>query len=220
VNRFPAALLSLAALAACSSPSADWSDATQTNTIASYGTFLAKHPRDTHARDAGTRIAQLQDEADWNRAQLASSIKGYESYLKLEPNGIHVRTARQNIIARQCTDAWYKLQPDPRPMTLKGFLDQCPSGPEADQARVEIQRMTGYRAAFATERNQRSAHLARDRLVRHFKDELPEIIVLAPASDNHDYRVTTVPMSEQDANKLCDSVTSKKQACWIVPAAG
>jgi hypothetical protein len=44
--------------------------------------------------------------------------------------------------------------------------------------------------------------------------------VLAPDSDNRDYRVTSVPMSQQDANKLCDRVTSKKQACWIVPAAG
>jgi hypothetical protein len=105
-------------------------------------------------------------------------------------------------------------------MILKGFLDLCPSGPEADQARLEIQQMTAYRAAFATERNESAAHHARDRLSRRFKDELPEITVLAPDRDNRDYRVTSVPMSQQDANKLCDGMTSKKQACWIVPAAG
>jgi hypothetical protein len=205
---------------ACSSPSADWADATRINTVASYGTFLATHPHDTRAREAITRIGLLQEEADWSRAQLASTIKGYESYLKLEPNGIHVPAARQNVMARQCADAWYKLQPNPRPMILKGFLDQCPSGPEADQARDQMHRMTAYRAALATERNERAAYHTRDRLFRRFKGELPEITVLAPDSDNRDYRVTSVPMSEQDVNKLCDTVTSKKQACWIVPAAG
>jgi len=217
MRRFVVGLLCLAAMAACSSPSSDWSDALKTNTIAGYGAFLAKHPHDARAKNARQRIAQLQDEADWGKAQVDSSIKGYQTYLRAEPKGLYVQTARQDIIARECSNAWYKLQPEPRPMTLKGFLDQCPSGPEADQARLEIRRMTSFRAAFAVARNQGSARRTRDRLVRRFKD-LPEIIVQVPGQDDRDYRVTSMPMSEQQANTLCDLVTSKKQACWIVPS--
>lgn len=205
------------ALAACSSPSADWSEATTENAPAAYGSFLARFPNDAHVGDAERKIAELKDASDWKRAQVASSIGGYQQYLRAGPGGAHVQVARENVILRERADAWAALQSNMTTSALKTFLNSFSSGPEVDEARAKLQILTGYRAVVATAVDRRVAAHKRDRLAQRFDRTLDEVVVLPPDSQNPAYRVASSPMSEQQAKTICDSLARGGRECQVVP---
>lgn len=205
---------------ACSSPGAQWSKATSTNTIAAYQAFLSKYPNDVHAADAQNRIAKLQDEQAWNRAQIASSVQGYQQYLSLEPNGAHAQTARDEIKTRERADAWHALQGNENAASLQAFLQKYPSGDESDQARDKLKQMTGYRAELGTARTERSADHKREELAQRFGKDLPSVVVLEPDSTSHEYRIASAPMSQQDASAACANLEKARQTCKVIQSAG
>ena len=87
---------------------ADWDRAARENTIASYGSYLSKHPTGAHADDARSRMAQLQataaDKSAWDQAVTLGTAAGYEQYLTSFPQGAYVM---------QATAALENLKPAP-----------------------------------------------------------------------------------------------------------
>ncbi|HTV95246.1 MAG TPA: hypothetical protein VME42_04570 [Steroidobacteraceae bacterium] len=207
------------ALAACSSPGAQWSKATATNTIPAYQSFLSKYPNDVHAPDAKSRIAQLQDEEAWNQAQVASTAAGYQQYLTQEPNGAHAQAARDEISSRERADAWQAVQKNPTAQSLQAFLQKYPTGDQADQARQQLAQITGYRAELGTAHSEKSADRKRESLERRFGKDLQKVVVLEPDTSNHDYRITSAPMSKQDADAACASLKHEGQMCKVIQSA-
>ena len=217
----PCALLCCAAiLAACGSAKQGWSQATTLNTIPAYQTFLSKYPNDPHTVDALSRIAKLQDGQAWNTAQVASSVQGYQQYLAAEPNGAHSQEARDEIRTRQRTGAWAALQKNETAQSLQDFIAKYPSSAEADQARDELKVVAGYRAELATAHTEQRADRERDALAKRFSKNLSQVVVLQPDASNHGYRITSTPMSEQDASAACATVKQAGRSCKVIQVAG
>lgn len=214
------ALLSgTALLGACGSAKYEWSQATTLNTVAAYQTYLSKYPNDAHVADAKSRIVVLKDEQAWTAAQAASTVKSYQDYLTAEPNGVHAQAARDEIATSERTAAWRAAQTNPTAQSLQEFLQKYPSGPEADRARDKLKAIAGYRAEFGTAHTEQLANRERDGLAKRLGKDSQQLIVLAPDANNRDYRLTSAPMSEQDANAACAAVKHAIRSCKVVPAA-
>jgi outer membrane protein assembly factor BamD (BamD/ComL family) len=207
-------------VSACGSAKYEWSEASTLNTVAAYQAFLSKYPSDPHAADAKIRIAQLQDEHAWSTAQATSTVEGYQQYLTAQPNGTHAQAAHDEIESRERTAAWQTAQTNETAQSLQEFLQKYPAGTEADRARAKLKVLLGYRAEFGTAHSQKAADRARDALAKRFSKDLQQIVVLEPDASNREYRITSAPMSESDANAACASVKPAGQSCKVVPTTG
>jgi hypothetical protein len=207
------------ALAACTA-GWEWSHAASENTISSYRRFLSKYPHDVHAADAQKRIAAFQDEDAWNQAQVASTVEGFQRYLTAEPHGAHARVAREDITLRERAYAWQLLAGKETPASLEDFLAKYPSGSESDQARQKLATLIGYRADLGSFASRSSAERERAQLARRFKKALPQVVILQPDKQDHEFRITSVPMSEQQADGICAHVASAGSYCEVIQSAG
>ncbi|MGD0492286.1 MAG: hypothetical protein ABSC32_12110 [Steroidobacteraceae bacterium] len=198
----------------------EWSHASALDTIAAYQKFLSDYPNDPHSVDAQSRIAALRDEQAWTTAQIASTLQGYQQYLTAEPNGAHAQAARGEIVTRGRAAAWKAAQTNETAQSLQNFLSKYLSGSEADEARDRLKAITGYRAEFGTARSQRRADHERDALTKRFGKELRQVVVLVPNANDRDYRITSAPMSEQDARAACATLKHADRPCTVVQAAG
>ena len=209
-----------ALLTACGSAKYEWSQASTINTIAAYQTFLSEYPNDPHAVEALSRIAKLGDDQAWSAAQVASSEQGYQQYLTAEPNGAHASAARDEIAARDRVAAWRAAQANATPQSLQEFLQKYPSGPEADQARDKLKALARYRAELGVAHTKRLADRERDALAKRFGKEFSQVIVLEPDASSREYRITSAPMSEEDANEACAGVKQAGRICKVIEVPG
>jgi outer membrane protein assembly factor BamD (BamD/ComL family) len=206
-------------LAACGSAKYEWSQASHLDTIAAYQAFVSKYPNDAHAADANSRIAELKDAQAWNAAQIASSIEGYQQYLTAEPNGAHAQAAREEIATQERVAAWRTAQTDGTAQSLQDFLQKYPTGAEADAARDKLKRLAGYRAELGTAHTKRIAERERDALAKRFGKNFQQVVVLEPDANSHDYRITSAPMSQDDANAACATVKQSGRSCEVIQVA-
>lgn len=202
-------------LSACG-PAYEWSHTSSVNTVAAYQKFLSKYPTDPHALDAQRRIATLRDEKAWTAAQIASSVQGYQQYLTEEPNGAHVLDAGDNIVTRERDAAWQTVQASETAQSLRDFIKKYPSSTEADEAREKLQSIAGYRAELGSAHTERLADRERDALAKRFGKRLRQLVILEPDANDHDYRITSAPMSEQDARTTCETLRSTGRSCAVV----
>jgi outer membrane protein assembly factor BamD (BamD/ComL family) len=218
IGRHLALLSCCAALAACNSANYGWSRATTLDTIAAYQTYLSKYPNGPHAVDAQSRIAALQDEKAWNTAQVASSLEGYQQYLATEPNGAHAQTARDDVAMYERENAWRTAQTNGTTQAYEEFLKQYPTGSEADAARDKLKTLAGYRAELGMSRTEKQADRRRDALAKRFGKDLQNqnVEVLAPDANSREFRITSAPMSEQDASAACASIKREGQSCKVI----
>jgi hypothetical protein len=207
-------------LVACGSAKYEWSQASNLNTIAAYQAFVSKYPNDVHAVDASNRIAELKDTQAWSAAQVASSVEGYQQYLTVEPSGAHAQAAREEIATRQRAAAWRTAQTNPTPQSLQDFLETYPTGMEADAARDKLKMLAGYRAELGTAHSKRLAERERDTLAKRFGKNFQQVLVLEPDANSHDYRITSAPMSKEDANAACATVKQSGRSCEVIQIAG
>jgi outer membrane protein assembly factor BamD (BamD/ComL family) len=206
-------------LAACGSAKYEWSQASNLNTIAAYQVFVSKYPNDVHAGDANNRIAELKEAQAWNAAQGASSVEGYQQYLAAEPTGEHAQEAREEIGSRERAAAWRTAQKNKTAQSLQDFLESYPTGMEADAARDKLKMLTGYRAELGTAQSKRLAERERDTLAKRFGKNFQQVVVLEPDASNHDYRITSAPMSKEDANAACATVKQSGRSCEVIQVA-
>ncbi len=198
----------------------DWSHASTLNTITAYQKFLSQYPDNVHAADAKHRIATLQDEHAWTSAQIASSAEGYRQYLAAEPDGAHAKVAREEVRTRERDAAWRTAQTNESAKSLQDFLNQYPSGDEAAEARERLKAIAGYRAQLGTAHSLRLANRERDALSRRFGKDLRPIVVLTPDANDRGYRITSAPMSEQDASRACEALEHAGHFCTVMQRAG
>ncbi|MGC2032302.1 MAG: hypothetical protein WA642_19955 [Steroidobacteraceae bacterium] len=198
----------------------EWSHASALNNIDAYQKFLSRYPNDPHAVDAQRRIAKLQDEQAWTTAQIASRVEGYQQYLKAEPNGAHAQVARDEILTRERDAAWRTAQTNETQQSLQDFINKYPSSSETDEARDRLKAIAGYRAVFGVARSQRLADRERDALTKRFPKDLRQVVVLEPDAKDRDYRITSAPMSEQDASAACQALKHSGRFCTVVQVAG
>jgi hypothetical protein len=205
-------------LAACHSGQSDWAAATKSNTVAAYQTFLKQHPNDPHDTQARERIGQLEDEAAWNQAQVASTVEGYQQYLATEPQGAHAQEARDQVVSRQRSSDLQKAQQANTAEALQAFIQKYPGTDEAEQARTALDHLASYRTELASAHSRSAADRERRELARRFAKELPQVVVLTPDASAPEYRVTSGPMTQQDANAACQTIMAAHHSCKVIQA--
>jgi outer membrane protein assembly factor BamD (BamD/ComL family) len=206
-------------LAACGSANYEWSQASHLDTIAAYQAFVSKYPNDVRTADANSRITELKEAQAWNAAQTASSVEGYQQYLTAEPSGEHAQAARDEIAARERVAAWRTAQLSGTTQSLQDFLQKYPTGAEADAARDKLKLLVGYRAELGTARTKKLAERERDALAKRFGKNFQQVVVLEPDATTHDYRITSAPMSQNDANTACATVKQSGRSCEVIQVA-
>jgi hypothetical protein len=221
VRRSLLAVCCVGPLAACHSPQSDWERATRANTVAAYQTFLTQHPSDARDEQARLRIGQLKDEQAWNQAQIASTAEGYQQYLAAEPQGAHAPEARDQIASRERAAAFEAAQKANTAEALQAFVKKYPNTGEADEAGAALKRLEAYRAELATAHSRRDADRERRELAKRFGKALPEIVILDPDPSAPEYRITSAPMTEQEADAACASLKASHQRCKVIqPGSG
>ncbi len=204
-------------LVACNSTESDWQQATTANTVASYQQFLQQHPNGPHSQDAHARLQQLQDEQAWMAAQNANSAEGFQQYLQNQPNGAHAQEARERLNGLERAAAWKAAQAEGTPGAMQQFLQKYPEGPEADQARAQLQQLNNqYVAELGTYHSQHAADQERAKLSRRFGSDLQGLQVIAPSGKSHSYRVSSAPMTHDDAVAACGKLRKAHQHCQVV----
>jgi formylglycine-generating enzyme required for sulfatase activity len=77
---------------------ADWQRAAAANTVASYDTYLGRHPTGANADEAMRRRDELKadaaDRAAWQQAEALNTAIGYDQYLRSFPQGAFAMQAR------------------------------------------------------------------------------------------------------------------------------
>jgi len=200
---------------ACNSANSDWEKADAAKTAAAYQQFLKEHPNDSHAQQARERLQRIEDNDDWSTTQNSNSLEAYQQYI--QRGGTHVADARARILALERAAAWKNAQAANTEVALQDFLKTYNEGPEADQARSQLQTLesNGYRVEFATFKDQLDAAKAHDRFKARFGNELSDVVVIPPAGSEARYRVVSAPMSEADANAACAKIKKAHQSCKV-----
>jgi hypothetical protein len=209
-------IAALALLVACSSAESDWQKAQSQNTPAAYEDFLKQHPSDTHVQEAQSRLQKLQDDQAWADAQKTNTADGYQQYLQKEPNGTHADDAHSQIAALERAAAWQTAQSANTPQALQDFLGKYSSGPEADQARAALDKLQGYRVQLATARDDKGAQKALTQLQAKVGAGVHDLSVIAPSGSEKLYRVSSGPMTEDDAKAACATLKKTHQRCEVV----
>jgi outer membrane protein assembly factor BamD (BamD/ComL family) len=205
-----------AVLAACSSAESDWKNAQAANTAPAYQDFLKQHPNDAHAQEARDRLNEIEDDRAWTDAQTSNTMEAYQQYLQKEPNGAHVADAHTRVTDLQRAADWKTAQAANTEAALQDFLKKYSQGPEVDQARAQLQTLEGYRVQLATSKDEKAAEKSRANLQTRLSGELHAVVVLPPSGSEKLYRVTSEPMTEEDAKSACAKLKKQHQHCEVV----
>jgi hypothetical protein len=212
-------LLTAAALLGCSSPAADWAEATAQGTAAAYQAFLNKYPNDPHAAEARQRIQTIQDGEAWITAQTANSVDSYQQYVAAEPHGANVQEAHNQITALQRAAAWQAAKDAGTGAALQSFLQTYPQGPEADQARAQLVRFN-YEVQLGTYSSSQQAEQARLRLQDHYGKDLQMLVVVPPSAKSKVYHVASADMTQEQAKAACATLRKSHQRCEVTKLNG
>ena len=203
-------------LSACSSAESDWKKADSQNTAAAYEDFLKQHATDSHAAEARSRLQTLQDSQAWSDALSANTTDSLQAYLQRFPSGVHANDARTQLTTLQRADDWKSAQAANTPAALQGFLQKYSSGPEVELAKAQLQKLEGYRVQVAALASAKAAEETRTRLQSKYSNELPKLVVLAPSGAEKLHRVSSEPMTEEDAKAACGKLRKSHQHCEVV----
>lgn len=206
-------MITAGALAACSSPNADWQKATQQNTVAAYQQFVKEHPSDARVEQARNRINALRDEQAWSTAKSANTLDAYQQYLQQEPNGMHAADAQDKVNSLQQAAAWQTAQSTNTAEGYRDFLQKYPNAAQASDAQAALKKLTGYQALLATTHTKAYAGKVARRLKSKYGNELQNVLVVPHGKY---FEVRSAPMTESDAKTACEKLRRAHQRCDVV----
>lgn len=209
-------VITAGALAACSSPNADWQKATQQNTVTAYQQFIKEHPSDTRVEQARNRINALKDEQAWAAAKSANTLDAYQQYMQQEPNGMHAADAQDKVNSLQQTAAWQNAQSTNTAQGYQDFLQKYPNAPQASDAQAALKKLTGYQALLATAHTKAYADKVAKALKSKYGNELQDVVVVPQGKM---LQVRSAPMTESDAKTACEKLRKAHQRCEVVKSA-
>ena len=211
-----ACILAAAALAACSSPNADWQKASSQGTVAAYQHFIERHPGDPRVQQARNRIDALKDEQAWGSAKSAGTLAAYQQYLQQFPNGAHVAEAQSGITGLEQASAWQSAQSAGTVAAYQSFLQNFPNAPQAAQAQTEVNKLAGFQAELGRYASASAAAAAAKRLKAKFAGVLADVVVVPPSTKGKPSSVRSSQMSRADAEAACAAVRKAHQSCSVV----
>jgi outer membrane protein assembly factor BamD (BamD/ComL family) len=213
-------IIVIALLTACSSSEADWTKAESQNTVSAYEDFVKQHPNDAHDAQAHTRIQGLQDDQAWSDAQKTNTLEAYQQYLEKLPNGKHIDDAHAQVTALQRAAAWQAAQAANTVPAVQDFLQKYTQGPEVDQANALLTKLQaeGYRVQLATFHSDKEAQKSLPQLQARYSNELHDLVIIPPSGTDKLNRVSSGPMTLEDAKSACAKLKKSHQRCEVVKA--
>jgi len=210
-------LLTAGVLVACSSQEADWAKANGQGTVSAYRAFLKHHPDSAHAELARSRILSLEDAQAWTVARSANTPEAFEQYLQKETSGVHSVDARDRINAFERDAAWKLAGAVATKPVLQDYLVRYPQEPEAEQAHVQLAKLNAeqYRVQLAAFRGKSQAERVRARLQTRYAKLLHQVVVVSPSPEDKLTRVSSTPMSLEDAQSACAALKKARQHCEV-----
>ena len=205
-------VITAGALAACSSPNADWQKATQQNTVVAYQSFIKEHPSDARVEQARNRINALTDEQAWSAAKSADTLDAYQQYLQQEPNGMHAADAQDKVNGLQQSAAWQTAQSTNTAEGYQGFLSQYPNAPQDDQAKAALKNLTGYQALLAVAHTKAYADKLAKTLSSKFGNELQDVVVVPHGKQ---FELRSAPMTESQVKTACEKLRKAHYRCDV-----
>ena len=204
-------------LVACSSQEADWAKANGQGTVTAYHEFFKTHPDNTHAEVARSRILSVEDEQAWTAAQSANTPEAFQQYLQKETNGVHSVDARDRINAFERDAAWKLAEVVVAKPVLQDYLVRYPQRPEAEQAHIQLEKLDAeeYRVQLAAFREKSEADRVRARLQTRYGRLLHQVVVVSPSPSDKLNRVSSEPMSLDDAQSACATLKKARQNCEV-----
>lgn len=207
------------ALAACSSPNADWQKANQQNTVAAYQQFIQQHPSDARVEQARNRIGALNDEQAWSTAKAANTLDAYQQYLQQDPNGMHAADAQDKVNSLQQDAAWSSAQSTNTGAAYQDFVQKYPNSPHAADAQAAMQKLLGFQVQLGMARSQALADKMAKKLKDKFGSDLQDVVVVPPTGKSKSLEIRSAPMSEDDAKAACAKLKKAHQHCAVVKSA-
>ncbi len=204
------------ALAACSSPNADWNKASAQNTVAAYQRFIQRHPDDARVQQARNRIDTLKDEQAWGAAKSAATVDAYQQYLQRYPDGAHAADAQSGITTLEQSSAWQSAQSAGTVSAYQAFLQNYPNAPQASQAQAQIDKLAGFQVLLGTYGSPAAAQSAAKQLKAKFAATLADVLVLPPQGKSKLTEVRSAQMSRSAAQSACAKLRKAHQRCSVV----
>lgn len=204
------------ALAACSSPNADWNKASAQNTVAAYQAFIQRHPDDARVQQARNRIDTLKDRQAWDAAKSAGTVEGYQQYLQQYPDGAHAADAQSGITTLKQSGAWQSAQSAGTVSAYQAFLQNYPNAPQAGEAQAQIDKLAGFQVLLGTYGSPAAAQSAAKQLKAKFAGTLADVVVLPPQGKSKLTEVRSAQMSRSAAQAACVKVRRAHQRCSVV----
>jgi cell division protein FtsN len=210
-------LLTAGVLVACNTQEADWAKADAQGTVTAYHEFLKHNPDSAHTELARSRILSLEDAQAWTAAQSVNSPEAFEQYLQKEMSGVHSVDARNRINAFARDAAWKLSEPVAAQPVLQDYLVRYPQGLEAQQAHVQLEKLNAeqYRVQLAAFREKSEAERIRARLQTRYAKLLHQVVVVSSSPADKLNRVSSAPMSLEEAQSACATLEKARQHCEV-----
>ncbi len=213
---FTLCLLAAGALAACSSPNADWQKASSQGTVAAYRSFIQHHPDDPRVQQARNRIESLQDKQAWEAAKSANAEQSYRQYLSQYPNGAYTAEAQGRLTSLKEASAWQSAKAAGTAAAYEAFVSGFPNATQVPQAQAAIDKLAGYQVELGRYRSASAAHAAAKRLKARFASVLTEVSVVPPSGAEKLTTLRSQQMSHAAALAACAQLRRSRQPCSVV----
>jgi len=235
-NQIPL-LIAIALLAGCADPEKEWELAARDDSPETYLQFLAKYPNSVQADLARQRIEALKVIRAWERAEFKDSEDAYAAFVEKFPDSEFVAEAEARIASIQRDRQWEIAAEAGTSDALSSFIAEYPDAPQraaadellaelllAEQALIEAstpkERPGAFRLQLAAFRTPEAAEAELRRLVDMFPTELlGPVRIETPADRNNDgnlFLLKTVPMSGDEARKVCELLKRRQQQCMLI----
>jgi cell division protein FtsN len=221
--------LCLALLAAgCSREQQDWRSAEGANTLESYGQFIQRHPESELARQARTRVTQLEEDRDWQHAGSVDTVVAYRQFMLQHPSGKWVQEARVRIENFSLGEQTQAPSPPPEPAApppparLASAPDPAvavPAPPLAASPNPTISHSVegpGFGVQLGAFSSAANANSEWDKLTARFSTELLGLtsrVVAADTAAGRVFRLQAGVADEARARRLCDALKKQSQPC-------
>jgi outer membrane protein assembly factor BamD (BamD/ComL family) len=213
---FTLCLLAAGALAACSSPNADWQKASAQGTVAAYRSFIHHHPDDPRVQQARNRIASLQDKQAWEAARSANAEQSYRQYLAQYPNGAYTAEAQGRLTRLKEASAWQSAKTAGTAAAYEAFVSEFPNATQVPRAQAAIDKLAGYQIELGRYRSASAATAAAKRLKARFASVLTEVSVVPPSGAEKLSTLRSQQMSHAAALAACAELRRARQSCSVV----
>lgn len=121
-----------------------WNKARQTNSVASYESYLSTssfHWFDSKAKDNIRTIRQAQERKAWEEVKRVGTLEAYRKYLADNPQSGYADDAKKEIARIEAKEQWAQLKSTSSTSELEAFITKYPGAAETKYAKTRLHEL-------------------------------------------------------------------------------